>query len=94
MNELLPTNNQAEAAILGSILIYPPAYHDAAKFINTNDLYNDRHKWIYNVFEKLMREHINIDILTVSSELESQSKLQSVGGFPYLTELVNNTPSA
>ena len=94
MTDLIPNNANAEKAVLGSILIYPPAFIEASKYLTADDFYIDRHKWIYAIFEKFARTHTSIDALTLTSELESQSKLQSVGGEAFITGLINDTPTA
>lgn len=94
MTDLVPYNRQAEEAVLGSILLYPPAYIEASKYLIANDFYLEQHQWIFSAIEKLSREHVNVDNLTLSTELESQNKLQSAGGLAYLMDLVNNTPTA
>lgn len=94
MTDLLPYNKQAEESVLGSILIYPPAYIEASKYLVASDFYIEKNQWVYAACEKLSREHINIDNLTLSTELENQHKLQTAGGMTYLLDLVNQTPTA
>lgn len=91
MNEQLPHSKEAEQAVIGSVLLYPAAYYEAAKYINQSDFYIVRNQWIWQAFEHLIRTHVDIDILTVSSRLDSQK--QEVGQ-NYLIEIVGNTPTA
>lgn len=89
-----PHSKEAEQAVLGSVLLYPQAYHEAAKFITSDDFYVIRNQWVWQAYESLIHSHTPIDILTVTSQLESVNKLSEIGGDKYLLELVNGTPTA
>jgi replicative DNA helicase len=92
--ESLPNSRQAEEAVIGSVLIYSEAYHEASKHINSDDFYVMRNQWIWDALGNLIRAHKPVDLLTLSEELESKDKLSEVGGQAYLLSLINATPSA
>jgi len=92
--QLVPHNREAEEAVLGSILINPEAYYDVAEFLDADDFYIHRHRWIWNAFKRLIESREPIDFLTVTTELEQQDQLAEVGGSAYLTTLMSNVPSA
>jgi len=92
--QLVPHSREAEEAVLGSILINPEAYYDVAEFLDSNDFYIHRHRWVWNAFKHLVESREPIDFLTVTTELEQQGQLAEVGGSAYLTALINNVPSA
>jgi replicative DNA helicase len=92
--ESQPHSKEAEAALLGSVLLYPQAYHEAAKHINSTDFYVIKNQWVWQAYDALMHEHTAIDIVTVSGHLESVGKLTEIGGDNYLIELVSGTPTA
>lgn len=94
MSELLPANVPAEEAVIGSILIYTPSFVEASKHIVGSDFYIERNRWIWDAVDKLIKDHVNVDILTVTTALESQHKLESIGGQTYMIDLIQNTPSA
>lgn len=89
-----PHSREAEGAVIGSVLVYPPAYYEAAKYLRYDDFYVIRNQNIWQAFDHLIRTHVEIDILTVSSYLESKNQLADIGGQSYLIELVNGTPTA
>ena len=92
--QIVPQNREAEEALLGSILINPEAYYDVAQFLDADDFYIHRHRWIWNVFKHLTETRTPIDFLTVTTELEQRGQLAEVGGTAYLTALMSNVPSA
>ena len=92
--QIVPQNREAEEAVLGSVLINPEAYFDLAEFLDADDFYIHRHRWIWEAFKHLVEKRSPIDFLTVTNELEHQDQLAEVGGAAYLTTLMNNVPSA
>jgi replicative DNA helicase len=92
--QIVPQNREAEEAVLGSVLINPEAYFDLAEFLDADDFYIHRHRWIWDAFKHLVEKRSPIDFLTVTNELEQQNQLAEVGGAAYLTTLMSNVPSA
>ena len=92
--QIVPHNREAEEAVLGSILINPEAYYDVAEFLEADDFYIHRHRWIWDAFKRLIEKREPIDFLTVTTELEQQNQLAEIGGAAYLTALMSNVPSA
>jgi replicative DNA helicase len=91
---VIPHNREAEEAVIGSVLINPEAYYDAAQFLQSDDFYIIRNRWIWEAFTRLHEQRIPIDILTISEELDQSGQLAEVGGASYLTSLINQVPSS
>ena len=91
---VVPQSREAEEAVLGAILINPEAYYDVAQFLQAEDFYIHRHRWIWEAFTHLHEKRSPIDFLTVSTELEQQGHLDEIGGSAYLTSLINNVPTS
>ena len=94
VQQIIPHSREAEEALLGAVMINPEAYYDVAQFLQGNDFYIHRNRWIWDTFTRLHERRAPIDFLTVTDELERQGQLTEVGGLPYLTTLVNQVPSA
>lgn len=92
--KLPPQNVQAEASLLGSILLDPEAMIKVAEKVRGDDFYEQRHQIIFRQMLALYEKHRPIDVLTVSEKLETAGEVEGVGGSAYLTELVNLVPSA
>ena len=90
----LPYSREAEDALIGSVLVNPESYRDIAPFISTEDFYVTRNRWVFSAIETMVRNHTEIDILTLSQALESSGKLKEIGGDGYLIGLVNATPTS
>ncbi len=89
-----PHNREAEEAVVGAVLINPEAYYDLAQFLQAEDFYIVRHRWIWEAFTRLHEKRIPLDFLTVSEELESAGQLAEIGGPAFLTALLNQVPTS
>lgn len=92
--KLPPQNLEAEASLLGSVLLDSEALIRIADQISSEDFYDPKHRLIYEAMIFLFEKHRPIDVLTVSNRLKEESALDEIGGSAYLTELVNNVPTA
>ena len=89
-----PQNLDAEASLLGAILIDVDAIVRIADKIAAYDFYDERHQRIYEAMQKLYEKHSPIDVLTLSNHLKDNGLLDTIGGAAYLTELTNYLPTA
>jgi replicative DNA helicase len=95
MADLLPPHSQeAEEAVLGSLMIDPEAILRVASFLLPQHFYIVKHAWIYEAMLRLQNRRDPIDLLTVSSELQAVGKLDELGGEGYIAQLTNTVPTA
>jgi len=89
-----PQNSEAEASLLGAILIDSDAIVKIADIITAIDFYDVKHQRIYEAITKLYEKRSPIDVLTLSDQLKNSGYLEMIGGAAYLTELTNFVPTA
>jgi replicative DNA helicase len=89
-----PQNAEAEASLLGAVLLDVDAIVKIADKVHVADFYDERHARIYEAMRALYDKHSPIDVLTLSDQLKSTGFLEMVGGPAYLTELTNFVPTA
>lgn len=89
-----PANSEAEASLLGAILIDTDAIVKIADSITPADFFEARHARIYEAMVDLYEKRSAIDVLTLSDKLRNGGYLDAVGGPAYLTELTNFVPTA
>jgi len=90
----LPQNLDAEASLLGAVLIDGDVIIKIADIISADDFFDPRHQRIFEAISGLYQDHSSIDVLTLSDRLKSNDFLDLVGGASYLTELTNFVPTA
>lgn len=89
-----PQNTEAEASLLGAILIDADAIVKIADTITAADFFEMRHQRIYEAMLTLYEKRSAIDTLTLANQLKDSGYLDMVGGAAYLTELTNFVPTA
>jgi replicative DNA helicase len=89
-----PQNAEAEASLLGALLIDSEAVVKIADVLTAADFYDKRHSRIYEAVMQLYERHSDIDVLTLADRLKDSGYLDSIGGPSYLTELTNFVPTA
>ena len=93
-DRLPPQNLDAEAGVLGSIMLDKDAIIQVADILHSEDFYDEKNKTVFLAMLELYEKNSSIDILTVSNLLDEQKKLEFVGGSSFLANLVNSVPSA
>ncbi|OGG26998.1 replicative DNA helicase [Candidatus Gottesmanbacteria bacterium RIFCSPLOWO2_01_FULL_39_12b] len=89
-----PHDEQAEASVLGSILIDKDALADVIEYLRPEYFYKEVHNYIFAAMMTLFEKHEPLDIVTVTAQLKKTGKYKDVGGASYLTELTNIVPTA
>jgi len=92
--QIIPHSREAEEAVIGAVLINPEAYYDVAQFLQADDFYIHRNRWIWEAFTRLHERRTPIDALTVAEELDQHGQLAEVGGSAYLSILTQSVPSS
>jgi replicative DNA helicase len=89
-----PHSEEAEACVLGAILIDKDAIVAVAEFLRPEHFYNENNGLIFQALLDLYEERKPIDIVTLKDELKKRKILTKVGGSAYLANLVNQVPTA
>src|SRR5919202_3961425 len=88
----LPSNVEAEQAVLGSLLLDPDAITQVAAFLRAEDFYLEKHRWIYETMLDLHDRRDPIDFLSVISGLEQRGRLRDIGGSAFFTSPPHSIP--
>ncbi len=94
IDRLPPQNLEAEASVLGGIMLDRDAIIKIADQLGPDDFYNHHNQIIFETMLELYDDRASIDVLTLSNKLQEKGLLEQTGGISYLTNLVNTTPSA
>jgi replicative DNA helicase len=89
-----PHNLEAEASVLGSLMLDRNAIVRVADFLRPEDFYLDHHAQVYRASLNLYDRADPIDLLTLAAELEKMRVLERVGGQAFLAELESGVPTA
>ena len=92
--KLLPQNVEAEAGVLGSLLIDPEAMAQIADFLAPDDFYRESHRVIYEAAQDLYEGGTPADLITLIDELQRRGKIEEAGGPSYVSSLANQVPTS
>ena len=89
-----PHDEEAERAVLGSLMIDARAITKVADVLRASDFYAGSHQKIFQAAVDLFAKNEPIDIVSVTNILNAKHELESVGGSAYLADLINVVPSS
>ena len=87
IKRLPPHNIEAEAAVLGSILINPESMNKVVELLEPDHFYSPQNKLIYEAVFTLYNQNKPTDVLSLAEYFRSRNKLDDIGGVEYLGEL-------
>lgn len=91
---LQPHDLDAEQAILGAVVLDPPALSRTQEFLSASDFYDSRHRRIFDIMVDLVGRGEGLDLLTIGNVLESTGSLTIIGGRATLAEWLSTIPSS
>ncbi len=83
----LPTNLEAEQAVLAAVLMNNRALERVAEFLRSDHFSHPAHQEMFKLAERQFAAGIPFDIITAKNYLDQQGVLETVGGVEYLTKL-------
>ena len=92
-DKYLPHNFLAEKMILSCLLINSETIEIALKTLSIDAFYFRNHQEIYKSLLCLYKNNIPIDIITLTTFLQDNGRLQKIGGVKVLIELVSQIPN-
>ena len=83
-----------EEVVLGAMMIDKKGVDEVIDILSAEAFYKDAHKHIFEAIFKLFENSEPVDLLTVSSQLKKDEKLDLVGGDFYLISLTQRVSSS
>ncbi len=90
----IPNSIEAEKSVIGSMFLSKYAQDRALETLNAESFYLEKHGKIFDAIKTLHNNQIAIDLTTVTDELKTRKILDEIGGVEYLTEILDETPTA
>lgn len=89
-----PYSLEAERAVLGCMMIEKEAQEHAIELLQPESFHEPRHGKIFEVVKEMSVRNVAVDLLTVTEELKKREMLGQMGGADYLTEIIDQVPTA
>ncbi|KAG1654363.1 Replicative DNA helicase [Nymphon striatum] len=83
-----------EEVVLGAMMIDKKGVDEVIDILHPDVFYKEAHRYVYEAIFKLFETSEPVDLLTVSSQLKKDGRLESVGGDFYLIKLTQKVASS
>ncbi len=90
----VPESLEAEAAVLGSMILDRECIGQIVQQINTESFYRTEHQIIFDALISLYEKNSDIDLILLRDELKKRNRLTEVGGVDYLVRVAESVPSS
>ena len=90
----LPSNIEAEQALIGSILVNNDIIDEVSGIVNNKEFYDPIHSKIYGLIENLHNKGMIANPITLKNSLEKDDTLSEIGGTEYLVKLTRFSSSS
>ena len=87
LKKKLPSNIEAEQALIGSILVNNDIIDKISSIVSANKFFDPAHRKIFEVIENLNNKGMIANPITLKNYFENNSGLEEVGGIDYLVKL-------
>src|SRR4051812_33387067 len=93
-DRLPPHSREAERSVLGSMLRDNAVIGDVIQIIRDDNFYADAHQKIFKGITTLYDKGHPADLVTLAESLKEQKHIEDIGGYAYLAELWDASPTA
>jgi replicative DNA helicase len=90
----VPVSPEAEAAVLGSMLLDRECIGDILEHNNADCFSLTEHRIIFESILSLYENNSEIDLVLLRDELKKRKSLDAVGGVDYLVRIADTVPSS
>jgi replicative DNA helicase len=87
-------SHEAEVAFVGCILTDPDCADDALALVVPDELTDPRLRVILNAIASTVQDGMTADVISVSTTLRRQGRMEEAGGFPFLSRLIDAVPTS
>jgi len=89
-----PHSIQAEASVLGAMILSAEAVGPASDILKAADFYRPAHQEIFAAVTDMALRGVAVDLVTLREEFIRRKRLKSLGGMEYIVALVEGVPAA
>ncbi|MFC2076098.1 replicative DNA helicase [candidate division KSB1 bacterium] len=89
-----PQASEAEAAVIGSMLLEKEAIPRAIEVVTDDAFYEGANHKIFKCIVDMFMENQAVDVVTLKNELKKRKELEDIGGAAYLSKLLDSVATA
>ncbi|MBT3279611.1 MAG: replicative DNA helicase [Phycisphaerales bacterium] len=92
LNRVVPHNIEAEACVLGAMILEPVAIDIVAQKLKSEHFHRPAHQIIFDRLIDMREASTQIDLVSMKEEFSRSKQLETIGGIDYLVALVDGVP--
>jgi hypothetical protein len=93
LTQLPPHDLEAEAAVLGSVLVDGEAWPKVCGIVRPSDFFITKNGWIFQACLDLAADGVSLNQITVCSALADRDQLEEAGGIAYVSKIIEELPT-
>ena len=90
----LPFSAEAEAGVIGGMLLNSLVCDEVATIVRAQDFYSDANRRLFQCLIDMHNEGKGIDLILLTERLRRSGEMEQIGGEAYLAELMESIPIA
>ena len=92
----MPESLEAEAGVLGSMIVDPKCISQVVEILKTDAFYRVEHQMLFDAIVAVYEQHKGgaVDAVLLRDELKKRKQLDAVGGVEYIGRIMESVPSS
>ena len=90
----LPYNAEAEAGVLGAIILNPTVCDEVVGIVRVSDFFSNANRRLFKCLVDMHNEGRGIDLTLLTERLRQNGEMEEIGGEAYIAELMTSVPVA
>lgn len=94
IKRILPHSDEAERAVIGSMVMDADAVVTASEMISGDDFYQRKYGILFDTMVEMNNNNIPVDLITLQEALKTKDAPEELSSVEFLGELINNVPTS
>ncbi len=94
IKRIMPNNQEAEQAVIGSMLLDQEAVMLASEKLREDDFYNPRFKILFAAIVSLYQKGKPVDLVTLTEKLREENAAEEISSVEFISNIISSVPTS
>ena len=94
IKKIMPSNQEAEQSVIGSMLMDQEAILVASEKLNEDDFYNPRYKVLFSAINSLYQSGSAVDLITLTEKLKERKVSEEISSIEFISNIISSVPTS
>lgn len=94
IKRIMPSSQEAEQSVIGSMLMDQEAIVVASEKLNEDDFYNPRYKILFSAIVSLYQSGSAVDLVTLTEKLRENNAAEEVSSIEFISSIISSVPTS